>query len=65
MKAGQSPGNPQLSALWIVDPQAAARKVAIVVAGSKSKADAARTLGVGLKTLWTWLKRPELKELRP
>jgi transcriptional regulator with PAS, ATPase and Fis domain len=63
MRLGQPPGNPRLTALWTTDPKAAAAQVSAALASSKTKAEAAKKLGVGLRTIWQWLSRPELRGL--
>lgn len=59
------PTNPQLSALWLVDPAQAAAKVIAALQSATTLGEAAKALGVGRRTLYRWLKtRRELAEVR-
>jgi hypothetical protein len=58
------PKNPHLSALWLTDPAKAAATVAAAVRNTKTFEEAARSLGVGRRTLYRWLDRPELRDVR-
>jgi transposase-like protein len=55
-KGGGTSGNPKLTLLWQTDPQQAAAKVRAALEGVRAE-DAARTLGVGRRTLFRWLKK--------
>jgi hypothetical protein len=57
------PSNPNLTALWLTDPQAAARQVIDALESTQDLRSAAKKLNVGLRTLCRWLKeRKELQE---
>jgi hypothetical protein len=50
------PNNPDLTALWIKDPKAAARQVIDALESTRTLSEAAKKLNVGLRTLARWLK---------
>jgi hypothetical protein len=56
------PSNPNLTALWLTDPKAAARQVIDALESTRDLRSAAKKLNIGLRTLCRWLK--ERKELR-
>ncbi len=56
------PSNPNLTALWLTDPHAAARQVIDALESTRDLRSAAKKLNVGLRTLCRWLK--EKKELQ-
>jgi hypothetical protein len=57
------PSNPNLTALWLTDPHAAARQVISAIESTRTLRDAAKKLNVGLRTLCRWLKmKKELQE---
>lgn len=58
------PKNPHLSALWLTNPMQAAHQVATAVRNTKTFEEAAKSLGIGRRTLYRWLERPELKSVR-
>jgi phage antirepressor YoqD-like protein len=56
------PSNPNLTALWLTDPKAAARQVIDALESTRTLPEAAKKLNVGLRTLARWLK--EKKQLQ-
>jgi hypothetical protein len=60
-KHGGGAGNRELTALWQLNPAEAARRVREAYTGCDRR-EAARKLGVGLRTLCRWLAtKPELQ----
>ena len=56
------PSNPNLTALWLTDPSAAARQVIGALESTRTLDEAAKKLHVGRRTLCRWLR--EKKQLQ-
>jgi hypothetical protein len=62
LRGGGASGNPGLTALWQIDQREAGRRVREAMNG-RTVPEAARELGIGLRTLRRWLAtKAELRE---